>query len=82
MLSSKIDLGLEFEAELEGDHAGSAVAAEADAEQASGGRGGVGDGTEAGLGGRFSGDAGEDHAGQAEIGMVEDVESLCSELQL
>jgi hypothetical protein len=51
-------MSLELHAGLEGDHAGGAVSAEADAEKAGGWRGGVGEGAEAGLGGRLPGYAG------------------------
>ena len=87
MTGARFDSGgfvarLELEAQLEGDHAGGAVAAEAYAEEARWGRGGVGEGAEAGLGGGFAGDAGEDHAGQAEIWVIEHIEELDVEAQL
>ena len=71
----------EFEAGLESDHAGRAIAAEAYAQQAGGGRGGGSESAETGLGGRVSRGAGEDHAGEREIGVVEDVEELGFEAQ-
>lgn len=67
---------------MEGDHAGCAVAAETYAEEARWWRGGVGEGAEAGLGGGFAGDAGEDHVGQAEVWVIEHIEELDVEAQL
>ena len=73
---------LEFEAQLKGDHAGSAIAAEAYAEEARWWRSGVGEGAKAGLSGGLAGDTGEDHAGQGEVWMVEHIEELDVEAQL
>ena len=73
---------LKLEAELKGDHAGGAVAAETYAEEARWRRGGVGEGAEAGLSGGLAGDTGEDHVGQAEVWMVEHIEELDVEAQL
>src|SRR5271163_1288566 len=73
---------LEFEAELEGDHARGAVAAQAYAEQAGWRRGGVGECAKAGLRGRLSWYAGIDHAGKSEIRVVEDIEELRVETHL
>ena len=67
---------------MKGDHARRAVAAEAYAEESRWRRGGIGEGAEAGLRGGLAGDTGEDHAGQAEVGMVEYVEELDVEAQL
>ena len=67
---------------MKGNHARRAVAAEADAEKAGGRRRGVGEGAEAGLGGGFAGDAREDHVGQAEVGMIQEIEELDVEAEL
>ena len=73
---------LELEAQLKGDHARGAVAAQADAEQSRWRRSGVGERAESGLRGGLAGDAGEDHAGKAEIRVIEDIEELAVDAQL
>ena len=75
------DANLELQPQLERDHAGRAIAAQTDAEQSGRGRGGVGERSEPGLGGRFSRNAGKHHARKSEIGVVEHVEELCVEPQ-
>ena len=72
----RLAMNLEFEAELKGDHAGRAVAAQADAEEARWRRRRVGEGAEAGLSDGPGGDAREDHVGQAEVRVVEHIEEL------
>src|SRR5271169_4871023 len=73
---------LEFQAQLEGDHARGAIATKADAEQSGGRRGGVGKRAESSLRGGFSWNAREQHAGQPKIRVVENVEELDVKPQL
>src|SRR5579872_4486122 len=68
-----------LQARMEGDHAGRAIGAQADAKQPGGGRNGIGERAKAGLRGGFAGDAGQHIGGQAKIAMIEYVEKLAFE---
>jgi len=72
----------ELHSRLEGYHAGTRVAAEADAEESGGRRGGVGERSEARLGGGITGDASQDVTRECKVRVVEDVEELAFEAQL
>src|SRR5271165_3072118 len=71
----------EFQPRLKGNHARTAVAAQSDPEQSSGRSGGIGQGAETSLCGRVAWNAGQRHAGETEVGMVEHVEELSVESQ-
>ena len=72
----------ELEAQLKSDHTRCTVPAKADAEKASGWGSSIRERAKTGLRGGLSLYAGEDHAGQDEIRMIENVEELCVKTQL
>ena len=80
--SGEVVANSKLQARLKSNHTRGAVAAEADAEQAGGRCGRVSEGAETGLRFRLAGNAGQNHAGQSEIRMVEHGEELAVYAQL